>query len=59
MAVNLGYFVFAAAMSVANAARGQPVVYLHGQIMREAEAGTTIRYEVLRQSPEPHISSVQ
>jgi hypothetical protein len=48
-AANLGYFAFAAAMSVANAARGEPVVYLHGQIMREAEAGTTIRYEVLRQ----------
>ena len=47
-AVNLGYFAFAAAMSVANAVSGEPVVHLHGQIMREAEAGTTIRYEVVR-----------
>jgi len=27
---------------------GEPVVYLHDQIAREAEAGTTIRYEVVR-----------
>lgn len=47
-AVNLAYFAFAAVMSVANAANGPPIVYLHGQIMREAEAGTTVRYEVVR-----------
>lgn len=47
-AVNLGYLVFAAVVSVANALHGEPIVYLHGQIMREAEAGTTIRYEVTR-----------
>lgn len=48
-AVNLAYFAFAAAISVANAFAAEPIAYLHGQIMREAEAGTTIRYEAVRQ----------
>ena len=48
-AVNLSYYAFAVVMSVANAANGDPVVFLHGRIMSEAEAGTTIRYEVVRQ----------
>lgn len=47
-AVTLSYYVFAAAISVANAFAAEPVAYLHGQIMREAEAGVNIRYEVVR-----------
>lgn len=47
-AVVLGYYVFAAAMSVADAFSSQPIVYLHGRILAEATAGTTIRYEVVR-----------
>src|SRR5688572_19530449 len=35
-------------MSVVNAVSSQPVVYLHDQIVTEARAGTTIRYEVVR-----------
>ena len=48
-AVNLAYFAFAAAVSIANAFAAEPIVYLHGQIMREAEAAVDIRYEVARQ----------
>jgi hypothetical protein len=48
-AVNLGYFVFAAAVSIANAFAAEPIAYLHAQIMREAEAAVDIRYEVARQ----------
>ncbi|GAA0607213.1 hypothetical protein GCM10009416_50250 [Craurococcus roseus] len=47
-AVNVGYWVFAAAMSVVNAMSAEPVVFLHGRIIAEATAGTTIRYEVVR-----------
>ena len=47
-AVNLGYYAFAATMSVVNALHREPIVYLHGRILCEAEAGTTIRYEVVR-----------
>lgn len=47
-AVNVGYYAFAAAMTVVNAVSGAPVVHLHGRILREAEAGTMIRYEVVR-----------
>lgn len=47
-AVNVGYHAFATAMSVVNAVSSQPVVYLHDQIVAEASAGTTIRYEVVR-----------
>ena len=47
-ALNIAYLGFAAAMSVVNAFSGEPVVYLHGRILREAEAGATIRYEVVR-----------
>jgi hypothetical protein len=47
-ALNVAYWGFAAAMSVANALHGEPVVFLHGRIMREAAAGTTIRCEVVR-----------
>ena len=47
-AVNLGYYAFAATMSVVNAVHGEPVVFLHGRITAEATAGTTIRYEVVR-----------
>jgi hypothetical protein len=35
-------------MSVVNAVSREPDVYLHDRIAREAEAGTTIRYEVVR-----------
>lgn len=47
-AVNVGYYAFAAAMSVVNALRGELLVFLHGRILAEAEAGTKIRYEVVR-----------
>lgn len=47
-AVNVAYYAFSAAMTVVNVVHGEPVVYLHGRILREAEAGTTIRYEVVR-----------
>jgi len=47
-AVNIAYWVFAAAMSLVNAVHGEPLVYLHGRIVREAAAGTTISYEVVR-----------
>jgi hypothetical protein len=47
-AVNVGYFAFAAAMSVVNAVSSEPVIYLHDKIVAEATAGTTIRYEVVR-----------
>ena len=47
-AVNVGYHAFAAAMSVVNAVSSAPVVYQHDQIVAEASAGTTIRYEVVR-----------
>lgn len=47
-AVNVAYYAFAAAMSVANAVSGEPVVFLHGRIIAEATAGTSIRYEVVR-----------
>jgi hypothetical protein len=47
-AVNVGYFAFAAAMSVVNGLSGEPVVYLHDKIVAEAASGTTIRYEVVR-----------
>jgi hypothetical protein len=35
-------------MSAVNAVSSQPVVYLHDQIVAEASARTTIRYEVVR-----------
>lgn len=47
-AVNIAYWMFAAAMSLVNAVHGEPLVYLHGRIVREAMAGTTISYEVVR-----------
>jgi len=47
-AMNVAYWAFAAAMSVANNPCGEPIVYLHGRILAEATAATTIRYEVVR-----------
>ena len=35
-------------MSVVNAMNGEPVVHLHGRILRGAKAGTTVRYEAVR-----------
>ena len=48
-AVHVAYFAFAATMLIANAFAAEPIAYLHGQIMREAEADVDIRYEVARQ----------